>query len=103
MRISNGFLCFYSCLAQIVFENEFFTWCLVALAGVGATLLSPWVFAKIALGDVSWCLCGVVFAVVGGHLCSASPIVLERFGGELPVVGVCSFFAAISVISYDFL
>ena len=49
------------------------------------------------------CVCGVVFAVVGGHLCSASPIVLERFGGELPVVGVCSFFAAIPLISYDFL
>ena len=107
MRISKGFWCFYSCLAQIVFENEFFTWCLVALAGVGVTLLSPWVFAKIALGDVSWCVCvcvcvcGVVFAVVGGHLCSASPIVLERFGGELPVVGVCIFFAAIPLISYD--
>ena len=58
---------------------------------------------KLALGDVSWCVCGVVFAMVGGHLCSASPIVLERFGGELPVVGVCSCFAAIPLISYDFL
>ena len=55
MRISNGFWCFYSCLAQIVFENELFTWCVVALACVGATLLSP-----------SWCVCvcGVVSVAV---------------------------------------
>ena len=64
MRISNGFWCFYSCLAQIVFENELFTWCVVAFACVGATLLSPLVSEKIALGDVSWCVCGVVSVAV---------------------------------------
>ena len=66
VRISNGFLCFYTCLAQIVFENELFTWCVVALASVGASLLSILVSEKIALCDVSWCVCGVVSVAVFG-------------------------------------
>ena len=51
-------------LAQIVFENELFTWCMVALACVGATLLSPLVSEKIALGDVSLCVSGTAYTNV---------------------------------------
>ena len=62
---------------------------------LGFSQKSLWVMC---LG-VCVCVCGVVFAVVGGHLCSASPIVLKRFGGELPVVGVCFFLCDIHLIS----
>ena len=37
---------------------------MVALACVGATLLSPLVSEKIALGDVSWCVCVFVCVAV---------------------------------------
>ena len=53
---------------------------------------SLWVMC---LGVCVWgCVC-----CGGGHLCSASPIDLERFGGELPVVGVCVFWGDIHMIS----
>ena len=49
--LTAGFECFYLCVPQVGFEHACFTWCLVALACVGATLFSISIFAKHALDD----------------------------------------------------
>ena len=55
------------------------------------THFSASISSKHALDDQSWCVFGVVFGVVGCHLCSASPFDLGMFFGKCLLL-VCAFF-----------
>ena len=50
-KIPFDFEGFCLCVTKIGFENAYFTWCVVALASVGASFFSISIFAKHALDD----------------------------------------------------